>query len=142
MDPMLTLAAVVLALGALLYTLNAPGSGESVRTEPDWPARQLEQRKAAIYESLRELVFEFRTGKLSEEDYRATRQELRRELAAVTAELERLATGKPSAPAGAATGAAQAKAPAGAVCASCGARFPRPMKFCGECGKPMGAVAS
>lgn len=154
MDPLLTVAAVLLAVGALVYTLSVPSGTAPAARETDSPARHLEQRKAAIYDSLRDLVFEFRTGKLSEADYQATRQELQRELAAVRAELERLA-GKRSRgvaggaeavavePAAPVTAVAAGEPASGAVqCPSCGARFNQPMKFCGECGKPLGAGAS
>lgn len=154
MDPLLTVAAVLLAVAVLVYTLSVPAEAESAQREPESPVRHLEQRKAAIYDSLRDLVFEFRTGKLSEEDYQATRQELRRELAAVNAQLERLAAKQPvavAAPSGALAAAPPAPpaavavadpVPAAVECPSCGARFSQPMKFCGECGKPMNAGAS
>lgn len=153
MDPLLTVAAVLLAVAVLVYTLNVPEEAAYAPQEPESPARHLEERKAAIYDSLRDLVFEFRTGKLSEEDYQATRRELQRELAAVKAELERMAGSRavaaasppaataPAPPAPPAAVAVAEPATAAAECPSCGARFSRPMKFCGECGRPMGGGA-
>jgi rRNA maturation endonuclease Nob1 len=32
-------------------------------------------------------------------------------------------------------------APANNTCPACGAKFDKPLKFCGECGKAMGASA-
>lgn len=105
--------------------------------EPVSPFQHLDERKAAIYENLRDLQFEYRLGKLSDDDYQATKKDLQKELARVLAEVDKLknAGGAPVAPP-----AAPAKVvtpPTGFVCPSCGAKFPTALKFCGECGKPM-----
>jgi len=115
--------------------------------EPVSPTRHLEERKAAIYENLRDLQFEFRVGKLSDADYQQTKVGLQKELAGVIAEITRLSSApaakpatksKPAAPEKAAEAQAKApEAPANTVCPHCGAKFPKPMKFCGECGKAM-----
>jgi hypothetical protein len=116
--------------------------------EPVSPTRHLEERKAAIYENLRDLQFEFRVGKLSDADYQQTKVGLQRELAGVIAEIARLSAvpaAKPatkSKPLAASVKAPEApekapEAPANTVCPHCGAKFPKPMKFCGECGKAM-----
>jgi hypothetical protein len=116
--------------------------------EPVSPTRHLEERKAAIYENLRDLQFEFRVGKLSDADYQQTKVGLQKELAGVIGEIARLSA-TPTTPAPkeksaakqATAPAASAKAPeattADTVCPHCGAKFPKPMKFCGECGKAM-----
>lgn len=101
--------------------------------EPVSPTKHLEDRKAAIYENLRDLQFEYRVGKLSDEDYQQTKQGLQRELAGVIAEMG----GSPplSKPP---VAEAQPKAEEhGKVCPHCGAKFEKEMKFCGECGKEM-----
>jgi hypothetical protein len=97
---------------------------------PPNPAAYLEERKAAIYENLRDLTFEFRLGKLSDSDYEKSKLGLQEELARVMAEIDAL------------TGAALAAEPVRIkidplVCPHCRARFDKPMKFCGECGKSM-----
>jgi rRNA maturation endonuclease Nob1 len=111
--------------------------------EPPDPFAHLDERKAAIYENLRDLQFEYRVGKLSETDYQKTKQDLQSELAAVMAEVDRVRAALAGQPAG------KAKAPAveaaqqkvsGLVCPSCGATFEKALKFCGECGKPMKAA--
>jgi len=104
------------------------------------PWKHLEGRKASIYENLRDLQFEYRTGKLSDADYQQTKTDLQAELATVLAEIDRL---KDEAPA--ATAAVPAKpakkqpqqASAGYTCPHCKAQFDKALKFCGECGKPM-----
>jgi hypothetical protein len=106
--------------------------------EPESPFRHLDERKAAIYENLRDLQFEYRLGKLSDVDYQQTKVDLQKELAGVMAEVDRLRQQI------GANGAVPPPKPRPAaadplVCPSCGARFQQPLKFCGECGKPMKA---
>ena len=50
---------------------------------PESPFKHLEERKAAIYENLRDLQFEYRLDKLSDADYQATKLELQKDLAQV-----------------------------------------------------------
>jgi len=104
--------------------------------EPVSPFQHLDERKAAIYENLRDLQFEYRLGKLSDDDYQATKKDLQKELARVLAEVDKMknASGAPATPA---APAKVVKPPTGFVCPSCGAKFPTALKFCGECGKPM-----
>jgi hypothetical protein len=103
---------------------------------PVSPFRHLDERKAAIYEGLRDLQFEYRLNKLSDEDYQTTKLELQKELARVLAETDRIKAelGQPvkAAPA--------SSIPKKNACPSCGAQFDKPLKFCGECGKPMKTV--
>ena len=103
---------------------------------PESPFKHLEERKAAIYENLRDLQFEYRLDKLSDEDYQATKLELQKDLAQVMAETDRIKAGI----AGPQTVPPISK-PKANICPSCGAAFDKPLKFCGECGKPMGGAA-
>jgi hypothetical protein len=106
--------------------------------EPVSPFLHLDERKAAIYENLRDLQFEYRLGKLSDHDYQSTKKDLQKELARVLAEVDRLKNAGGAAVA--AAPAAPAKVvvpPTGYVCPACGAKFQTALKFCGECGKPM-----
>lgn len=112
--------------------------------EPVSPTKHLEDRKAVIYENLRDLQFEYRVGKLSDVDYQQTKLTLQKELAGVMAEIDRITKGSPEKPGAVvakAAVAAKPEAPKAAtpenVCPHCGAQFPKPMKFCGECGKAM-----
>jgi hypothetical protein len=111
------------------------------KPQPVSPFKHLDERKAAIYENLRDLQFEYRVNKLSDEDYQTTKIELQKELARVMAEVDRIKAelGVAGAPANAAAPAAPA--PAKHVCPSCGAAFEKVLKFCGECGKPMGVAS-
>jgi hypothetical protein len=118
---------------------------------PPNPTAHLEERKAAIYSNLRDLTFEYRLGKLSESDYVKTKHGLQEELAKVFAELDSPAGAVKPAPASKpAKDAATPAKPASLkpeppqadplVCPHCSARFDKPLKFCGECGKPMQEV--
>ncbi len=132
---MTVVVAIVLAVGALLFTLFVRAK-DIPEPLPVSPIQHLEDRKQAIYENLRDLQFEYRLGKLSDEDYQQTKQALQKELATVLAEME--ATTKklglmpqrvPPKPA-----AASAR-PAATICPHCGAKFPQALKYCGECGR-------
>ncbi|MGA3017848.1 MAG: hypothetical protein ABSF62_12070 [Bryobacteraceae bacterium] len=100
--------------------------------EPVSPFLHLDERKASIYENLRDLQFEYRVGKLSDDDYQATKKDLQKELAKVLAEVDRIKNGTAPAPI-----PAPAPKPDGLTCPHCAAKFEKPLKFCGECGKPM-----
>jgi hypothetical protein len=106
---------------------------------PESPFKHLEERKAAIYENLRDLQFEYRLDKLSDADYQTTKLELQKDLAQVMAETDRIKAGlvvKPATPAPSSAPVLKKN-----QCPSCGATFEKTLKFCGECGKPMGGVA-
>ncbi len=107
---------------------------------PVSPYQHLDERKAAIYENLRDLQFEYRLDKLSDADYQASKLELQKELARVLAEID-VIRGGPAPKAAVAPKPVAASEPAHAppqfVCPSCNAAFDKPLKFCGECGKAM-----
>jgi hypothetical protein len=126
-------AAVVLVMGTILFTLFV--RSEDVPEAPVVsPTAHLEERKAQIYENLRDLQFEYRLGKLSDADYQKTKVDLQRELAKVLAEIDSVAVPVAAKPARVQTSKARAD---GKTCPHCGAKFPQPLKFCGECGKGM-----
>jgi hypothetical protein len=124
---------IAIAVIAFILTVRPQDLPEP---EPVSPFAHLDERKAAIYENLRDLQFEYRLGKLSDADYQTTKQDLQKELAGVLAEVDKLRNGLPVA-AVPQKPAAPKKAPAGFTCPSCNATFPNDLKFCGECGKPM-----
>src|SRR3954449_3563521 len=84
---MIVVAAAVLLLAALFFVLLVRPQ-DVPEPEPVSPIQHLEDRKQAIYDNLRDLQFEYRLGKLSDEDYQQTKQSLQRELATVLAETE------------------------------------------------------
>src|SRR5438309_9607704 len=124
---MMLIAATVLVLAALAFTFF-------VRTKdipepvPVSPTQHLEDRKQAIYENLRDLQFEFRLGKLSDEDYQQTKKALQRELAGVLTEIEDVSKRAGLAMGGSARPVASvptqsAQKSEGSLCPHCGAGF-------------------
>jgi hypothetical protein len=138
---LIAIAAIAFILGVRPKDLPQP--------EPVSPFAHLDERKAAIYENLRDLQFEYRLGKLSDADYQNTKRDLQKELASVLAEVDKIRAELTAAGVGQVVEAPKkaAKAPSkakpnGFVCANCGAKFDQKLKFCGECGKPMKAASA
>jgi hypothetical protein len=137
---MVIVIAALIAVGAIVFILTVRAK-DLPEPEPVSPFQHLDERKAAIYENLRDLQFEYRVGKLSDNDYQQTKKDLQRELAGVMAEVDRLKLQLSP------NGSVPPPQPRPAVldpltCPHCGARFPQPLKFCGECGKPMKVAQS
>lgn len=127
---MIEVSALVLTAAALGFVLFVR-QRDIPEPVPVSPIQHLEDRKQAIYDNLRDLQFEYRLGKLSDEDYRETKLALQKELAVVLSEMDSTIaalglTAKRVAP---------AKPAARTKCPFCGAVFPQALKFCGECGK-------
>ncbi len=144
---MIIVVTCVIAIAVIAYILGVRPK-DLPQPEPESPFEHLDERKAAIYENLRDLQFEYRVGKLSDEDYQSTKRDLQKELASVLAEVDRLkgqigvngaAPPPKAAPAAPKVETAPAKE-SGSVCPSCGSKFDSNLKFCGECGKPMKAA--
>jgi hypothetical protein len=137
---MIIAIAALLAVGVVVFILGVRAK-DLPEPEPVSPFQHLDERKAAIYENLRDLQFEYRVGKLSDQDYQQSKKDLQKELAGVLAEVDRIKL--QLSPNGAVPPPALApalKPPDPLTCPHCGAKFPQPLKFCGECGKPMKVV--
>jgi len=83
----------MLIVAAVALVLLAFGLPLWIRTEdlpepePVSPTQHLDDRAASLYENLRDLQGEYLMGKLSDEDYKSTKQDVQRELARVKAEI-------------------------------------------------------
>ena len=137
---MIIAIACVVAIAVIAFVLGVR-TQDLPEPEPESPFLHLDERKAAIYENLRDLQFEYRVGKLSDQDYQNTKKDLQKELAAVLAEVDALKA-QLAGQVGQAVPPALPKptatiTPNGFLCVSCGAKFEKQLKFCGECGKPM-----
>ena len=86
---MIIALACLITVGVIFFIL-AVRAEDLPPPEPVSPFQHLDERKAAIYENLRDLQFEYRVGKLSDQDYQQTKQDLQKELAGVLAEIDRL----------------------------------------------------
>src|SRR5450631_1349128 len=125
----LTSVVIVVVAVTVLFTLFVREK-DIPPPEPVSPTKHLEDRKAAIYENLRDLQFEFRVGKLSDGDYQKTKLDLQRELAKVMGEIDVIQPGV--------VVVKQAPKPTMSnQCPHCSTKFAQPMKFCGACGKAM-----
>ena len=136
----------VIAIVVIVFVLGVRPK-DLPEPEPVSPFAHLDERKAAIYDNLRDLQFEYRVGKLSDNDYQLTKKDLQKELASVMAEVDRvklqLQGGRASSPPPPPVPAPKAKIATVQdpfTCPHCNARFEVELKFCGECGKPMKAV--
>jgi hypothetical protein len=92
-DVLAVIACVALTAAVLIFVfMIQPDRGDSAphRSQLD----QLMERRDIIYDNLRDLKFEYRTGKFAEEDYEQMKQTLEAEAAVVLAEIERV-TGSP-----------------------------------------------
>lgn len=128
------LTATILVVAATTFFALFVRAKDIPPPDPVSPTRHLDERKAAIYENLRDLQFEYRVGKLSDADYQSTKIALQKELAVVLAEIDKFGT---AAPAKAEPVKAKPAPVPATSCPSCGAKFSHAMKFCGECGKAM-----
>lgn len=149
----LTVAVLAAALTAIVYPLVRPPLEPAVSISgPAARRAELEERRAATYGAIRDAGFDFRTGKLTEEDYHREVETLKREAVEVLAELETLENRVPRASealeeriaevrramrgpgdAGAATGAR--------FCTACGERAGAEDRFCAACGERLRGVS-
>ena len=91
----IAVACALLAALAIYFIFGVkPDASDSAphRTKLD----QLMERRDAIYENLRDLRFEFRAGKFSEQDYEEIKQSLEVEAARVLADMDQLTGGTPT----------------------------------------------
>ena len=104
--------------------------------ETEWDL--LQRKKEVILGNIQDLDFEYKCGKLSDQDYQKVRGEMSAEAAMVLQEIESIESSKDldalirreiSARRGKSKGSAHT-----ATCASCGATNPPSNKFCADCG--------
>jgi hypothetical protein len=91
-DGAILLACLALAAAALVFIfLIEPDASDSAphRSRLD----QLLERRDTIYDNLRDLKFEYRSGKFSEQDYEETKKILETEAALVLAQIEQVTGG-------------------------------------------------
>jgi len=88
-DTLAVVACVALTAAVLIFVfMIRPDLADSAphRSHLD----QLMERRDIIYDNLRDLKFEYRTGKFAEEDYEQMKQTLEAEAAVVLTEIERV----------------------------------------------------
>ncbi len=88
-DTLAVIACVALTAAVLIFVFMIqpdPADSAPHRSHLD----QLMERRDIIYDNLRDLKFEYRTGKFAEEDYEQMKQTLEAEAALVLAEIDRV----------------------------------------------------
>ncbi len=91
-DATVLVACLALAAGTLIFIFYIdadPGDSAPHRSH----LHQLMERRDTIYDNLRDLKFEYRAGKYSEQDFEAVKLMLENEAAVVLAEMEQITGG-------------------------------------------------
>ncbi len=156
----LILGAVLLTLGVILFLLVPILRGEwaSLRRSDEEPT-ELASRKRVALKGLRDAEYDYRSGKLDEEDYRALKAEMSLEALAAMEEVRTEAASRaaPAAaegrlvPAGGGSPSVSGQDPLeqeiaqarrrlaeGRMCSECGYAKVDGSRFCAGCGRPLG----
>ncbi len=157
---MFTVIEVVIALilvGFVAYPLLKEQLGEEESLDLPEDVEELYRRKETTYSALKELEFDFRTGKLSEGDFHELDARYRADALEILASIDAREKGVSDTP-GARRARAQRKSPrvtaaepAASVtaasfaepfaCAACGRMNREDARFCAGCGEELGADA-
>ncbi len=147
---MLLLACTVLVVLAGFYVLN-PLYKEfrrnlEIELQAETEIDHLLSRKAVIYHNLQDLEFEYKMGRLSENDFRLMEAGYKNEAALILQKLDRLGAGEDIDELIEKEVAAQkmqlfssgsAGKPASSHCPSCGAEVITGKRYCADCGHQM-----
>ena len=142
---MLVSMAVLIAVGMAVYVifplLSAETAGGPLPLDVT-VLGDLKRRRLVVYDNLKDLEFEFQSGKIAPEDYQALRRNYLGEataLMAATQEAEQLKVKEAVIEREVAARRAQRKLQPKEeyTCPACGYENPLPVKFCGECGARM-----
>ncbi len=150
----IALVLAVLAIGFVAWPLWRPAT--LLRVDEDNPLTELVQRKDALLLSIKELEFDYQTGKLSATDYQRLDQRLRHQAIGLLRQLEKdLPTSSDleaeleaailrqrqileAQPSPAPNGASAAP---NRFCPQCGAPVTATDNFCAKCGAPVRKIA-
>jgi rubrerythrin len=144
---MLLTSIVLIAVGIAVYVifplLSVETAGGALPVDVT-PLADLKRRRLALYDNLKDLEFEFQSGKIAREDYEELRTNYLGEAAslmAATQEAEVLKQDDTMIEREIAARRRQRKAQPriAYICPACGYQNPLPVKFCGECGARIAA---
>lgn len=136
---------VVLAIVAIGYVLGVREQDVPPLPKENPELKHLEERRATLFENLKDLQFEYLQGKLSDEDYQSLKLGFQNDLAVVMAsiDMQRKSGGESSPQAGSKSGAKSGANPDATAreasagprrCPSCDAENSATQRFCGSCG--------
>jgi hypothetical protein len=128
-------ALTVLVAGFYVLVPLLRESGEDLEAElsAETDLDRLLERKAVILGNLKDLDFEYRMDRLSEEDFAALEAGYKNEVAAILQQLDQL-TAENETVGTADKESSARRMPAVARCPSCGAEAVSGKKFCADCG--------
>lgn len=136
---MALLGALLLVAAVVLFILLpvARGQHASLLREDD-EMTETEARRRVTLLALRDVEYDYHTGKLDETDYLALRKELSAEALAALKAVEDDPSGA-DLDLEAEIAAVRAGLESGTTCGSCGHRNPDGSRFCAACGQPLAA---
>ncbi len=138
---MVFVACAFLALVAIVYVVYVqPDTTPVPASDPQLD--YLLEKKAVLYENLRDLNLDYRMGKLSDVDYQRLKHQCQFEIGGVMAQIESHQVSSSARAAPMPRGAAEPRVPSPPptrerICSRCGAANSLPNKFCGECGEKL-----
>lgn len=125
------MAAILVGVGLFVAQplLQAGPKNISDEEYEESPMHNLLSRKDSIYTAMKDLEFDYSTGKLSEQDYEALRGRFAAEAAVVLKEIDENGSRakKP----------AKRKKTASSFCTACGFKSQPGDRFCQSCGSPL-----
>ncbi|MGH9321638.1 MAG: zinc-ribbon domain-containing protein [Vicinamibacteria bacterium] len=127
-----TLGATVVAFVLYPVFTDARSGALSRVSEVEQELRDLEEKKARLYEVITDLDFEKEAGKVSASDHETARNDYLAQVAAVLARIEALAPAKKEK-----KRERQPVEPLG--CVECGEKLPVEAQFCMACGRKVAA---
>jgi len=146
---MFPFVAVLIALGMAAFVAMPLVAREGVAASSlpvdVTPLADLKRRRLVVYENLKDLEFEYQSGKLANQDYQSLKQNYLGEAATLMAasqeaeqlkEIDALLEHEIAAR----RTSRKKPPPQDYVCPKCGFENPVPVKFCGECGTKINAV--
>lgn len=133
------LIAAALAVYVAIPLLSTATPGEGLLPIDITPLADLKRRRLVVYENIKDLEFEYQSGKIAQEDYQALRESYlgeAAELMATSQQTEQLSVQDTLIEHEVAARRARRKAQPVEeyICSKCGFHNPLPVKFCGECG--------
>jgi len=142
---MFLIIAVLVSIGMAVYIvfplLSAETAGGPLPVDVTVMG-DLKRRRLVVYDNLKDLEFEFQSGKIARGDYEALRSNYLGEAAALMAATQQAEQSKQNdamieREVAARRMQRKAQSKPEYTCPACGYENPLPVKFCGECGAPI-----
>ena len=128
---LILMSAILIGLGVFVSQPLLRARPENILQDEyvDTPLHHLLSRKDSIYTAMKDLEFDYSTGKLSDEDYEALRDKFERQAAEALKDIDDLGAGVKRRPA-----KQKKETVKDPVCEACGFKYGPDDKFCQSCG--------